>query len=281
MIATKLTALASAALLSSLASGVAFSDCKEKDGKDGVGLVPDAAIATPAATAPATAAAPTTDLSQCGGCSAASVASWSFEGVFRDAACTDPLVQAVTPACATVPAVGPVSVTFVDAVGARAAGAAATVTLKEQVAPEAPRYRKSGGACVRANEGATFVTPMSCAGQRVCRDAAGTLACANCRTLATGCPDHEETRTYATFDSGAQPGASGNANLARLRQCCAAIGAQARTLGASPEAGLLQAAAAQCIALVNAAGPNGNAPEISVVKTMLAGRQLPAVCAGL
>lgn len=279
MIASKLSALVSAALLSTL--GLGYSDCKKDDNK-GAGLVPDAsamAVTTPTPTT--TAAAPTTDLSQCGGCSAASVATWTFEGVYKDAACTEPLLQAVTAACATVPAVGPVSVTFVDAVGARAAGSNATVTLKEQVAPEAPRYRKSGAACVRSNEGATFVTPMNCAGQRVCRDATGALACANCRTLSTGCPDHEDTRTYATFDGGATAVAGGNNSLARLRQCCAALGAQAKQLGSSPEAGLIQTAAAQCMALVNAAGPNGNAPEISAIKTMLAGRQLPAVCAGL
>lgn len=276
MIATKLTALASAALVSSLA----FSDCKEKSGGGGAGLVPDAAVVvTP--TAPAATTAAVADLSQCGGCQAAAAQAWTFEGIYRDAACTQPLAQTVTPACAAVPAAAQVSLAFVDAIGARAAGATSTVTLKEAIAPEAPRFRKSGAACVRANEGGTFVTPAACAGQRVCRDASGALACANCRTLSTGCPDHEETRTYMTYEDAATPAAAGNNKLAALRQCCAAIANEAKKLGSSPEAGLLMTASAQCMALASAAGTNGNAPEISAVRAMLGGRQLPAVCAGL
>lgn len=71
-----------------------------------------------------------------------------------------------------------------------------------------------------------------------------------------------------------------NANVLRLKQCCNALGAEAKKMGASPEAGLLVQAAAQCSAMANQAGASGNAPELGVLRTLLAGRTLPAVCAG-
>ena len=51
-------------------------------------------------------------------------------------------------------------------------------------------------------------------------------------------------------------------------------------MGSSPEAGMLSSAAAQCTALVTAAGPNGTAPELGAIRTALAGRNVPAICAG-
>lgn len=64
-------------------------------------------------------------------------------------------------------------------------------------------------------------------------------------------------------------------NVLRIRQCCNAISAQAK---GSPE---LTAAAASCNALANQAASTGNAPEFAVVRGLLAGRTLPAACAGL
>lgn len=72
-----------------------------------------------------------------------------------------------------------------------------------------------------------------------------------------------------------------NVNVARLKQCCNAIAKEAQRLGASPEAGMLTAAAAQCNVLAAQAGPTGNAPELAPVRGLLAGRQLPAACSGL
>ncbi len=72
-----------------------------------------------------------------------------------------------------------------------------------------------------------------------------------------------------------------NPNVARIRQCCAAIGAQAKTLGASPEAATLAGAAAQCNAAAAALQTNPNAPEMAMLKAALAGKSIPAVCAGL
>lgn len=271
----KLAALTSVALLSS-----AFQDCRDRD-NHGAGLVPDASAPVAAADAGVPQVA---DVMQCAGCQPATVVAWTFEGIYRDATCTDPIAQAVTPVCASVPALGPTNVTYVDPVGGRKAGESAPVTLKEAIGPEAPRYRKAGTACVKANEAAVAVTPTTCAGSRVCRDANGALACTGCRTFANGCPDFLETRTYASIEDTVAFGAkhTGGANkLAALRQCCTALANEGKRLGSSPEGGLLLGAAAQCTALVAAAGPSGNAPELGALKTLLAGRSIPAVCAGL
>ncbi|MCA9586416.1 MAG: hypothetical protein KC657_13755 [Myxococcales bacterium] len=267
------------ALLSVLAIA-ASPACKDKDKDTGAGLVVDAGVTSAAVPS----AAPAVDINQCPGCQLAPVQAWEFAGVYKDPACTEPLAQVSTPACAAVPALGQVSLTYVDEVGKRKAGATGTVTLTAQVTADMPRYRKSGKNCVKANEAAVDITPGSCAGQRVCRDASGALACAGCRTFTSGCPDFEETRMYATIDDpelgGTKTAGGGNANLARLRQCCAALAAEARRLGASPEAGVLMSAAAQCNALVAQAGPSGNAPELGALRGMLAGRNVPAVCSG-
>ena len=250
------------------------SACKEKP--QPTGIVTDAGgtvVATPeAGTA--------VDLSQCAGCQLAPIPAWTFEGIYKDATCTEPLAQLVTPACTVVPALGSVSLTYVDEIGTHKANETATVTLVDQVAAEAPRYRKAAKGCVRANEGAVDITPTSCANAKVCRDQTGALTCTTCRTFANGCPDYEETRLYATINDPKKPATGGGGNLARLQQCCQQLAVQGKALGASPEAGLLLSAAAQCTALVQAAGPNGNAPELGALRAILAGRNVPAICAG-
>ncbi len=71
-----------------------------------------------------------------------------------------------------------------------------------------------------------------------------------------------------------------NTNVARLKQCCAALGAEAKRMGSSPEAGLFTSAAAQCNTLATQIGPSGNAPELGAIRGLLVGRNVPAVCAG-
>ncbi|MBX3204818.1 MAG: hypothetical protein KF764_07105 [Labilithrix sp.] len=277
MIPVRSLPVRSALVLSALAALVTVSACKEKPVE-----IPDAAGLV--APTPTETAAPLADLSQCVGCQLTAQQTWTFQGIFRDEACTDPLVQQAPSACAAVPALGTASVTYVEEVGGRKAGEVANVELTEQIAPTATRFRKSGTKCVRADESAVDLTPFGCAGQKVCRDASGTLACAGCRTFPNGCPDFEESRIYAAVNDPSikkvAGGGGGGGNLARLRQCCAALAAEAKRLGSSPEAGMLNSAAAQCTALVTAAGPNGTAPELGAIRTALAGRNVPAICAG-
>ncbi len=71
-----------------------------------------------------------------------------------------------------------------------------------------------------------------------------------------------------------------NANVARLKQCCSALAAEAKRMGSSPAAGMFTAAAAQCSTLAAQAGPSGTAPELGVLRGALAGRNIPAICAG-
>lgn len=257
---------------------VSISGCKEKTPE-----IPDAGLVQ---SAPVDTGAPAqiTDTSQCAGCQLAAQQGWTFQGIYRDSACTEPLVQQAPPACAAVPALGSASVTYVEAVGGRKAGETANVELTEQIPPTTARFRKSGTNCVPADESAVDLTPVGCAGQKVCRDENGTLACGNCRTFANGCPDFEESRIYAAVNDPqikkAAGGGGGGGNLARLRQCCTALAAEAKRLGSSPEAGMINSAAQQCNSLVAAAGPSGNAPELGALKTLLAGRNVPAICAG-
>ncbi|MBX3188877.1 MAG: hypothetical protein KF819_17795 [Labilithrix sp.] len=259
-----------------LSALILFAACKDNENKPGAGLVVEAGAPVAADDA---AAAPVADPMQCPGCQLAPTPAWTFEGIFRDPECTDPLAQLTAPACSQIPALGPTSVTYVDDIGGRKANETANVAVVEQVPGGGQRYRKVGTKCVRANEGAVDITPAACQGQRVCRDANGALACTGCRTFANGCPDFEETRLYATINDPSIKKVGGGTvdKLASLRACCAAIAAEARRQGNAPE---LLGAAAQCQALVAAAGPSGNAPEFAAIRGMLAGRSIPG-CAGL
>lgn len=71
-----------------------------------------------------------------------------------------------------------------------------------------------------------------------------------------------------------------NTNVARLKQCCAQLSTQAKAMANSPEGGFFQQAAAQCNQMANSLGPSGNAPELGALKVVLAGRNIPAICAG-
>lgn len=250
--------------------------------KDSGGGIVQAGDASAIAVLPIEAgAAPTGDISQCAGCAVAPAISWTFQGIYKDDKCTIPLVQADTPACAPVPAVGPASVVFTDAVAAHAANATANITITEQVAPEVARFRKNGAGCVRANEVATDITPMGCAGQRVCRDAAGNLACTGCRTFTNSCPDFEQTRTYAAIEDKPTAGKPTNTNVERLKQCCNALITQGKGMGATPEGMTMVTYGQQCLALVAQAGPSGNAPELAALRPYLQGGNIPAICKGL
>ena len=264
-------------ILAALLVSTVVLACSERQG---AGVVPDAGVLV----AVVDAAPPTVDITQCAACQGlVAQQAWTFEGIYSDAACTDPLAQTVAGACGMLPTLGAVSLQYVDDVGGRKVGETANVTLVEQVPPANPRFRKRGATCVRFNEGGVDVAPAACANQRVCRDQTGALACTGCRTFANGCPDFEETRVYATINDPAikKAGtAKGGGNLERLRQCCTALAGEAKRLGSSPEAGMINAAVVQCNAFITAAGPSGSAPELGALRTMMAGRPVPAICAG-
>jgi hypothetical protein len=69
-----------------------------------------------------------------------------------------------------------------------------------------------------------------------------------------------------------------NANQAKIMACCSAMRAEARKLGASPEAFQLTAAAQQCDVFAKQVGPAGNAPELNQLRQVLRSVKLPAAC---
>lgn len=69
-------------------------------------------------------------------------------------------------------------------------------------------------------------------------------------------------------------------NVARLKQCCNQLSIQAKAMANTPEGGMFQQAAAQCNAMAASLGPNAQAPEMGAIKAVLAGRNIPPVCAG-
>jgi hypothetical protein len=69
-----------------------------------------------------------------------------------------------------------------------------------------------------------------------------------------------------------------NPNQARIQACCNAMRSQAKTLGASPEAFQLTAAAAQCDVFAKQVGPGGNAPELNQLRQVLRSVKLPGAC---
>src|SRR3954451_20858313 len=96
-------------------------------------------------------------------------------------------------------------------------------------------------------------------------------------------PLEEDAGADADADADAGKKATGPGvptNVARLRQCCGQLRTQAKALGASPEAGMLLQGAAQCDVLASQAGPGANAPELGILKTALAGRNIPPICQG-
>ncbi len=72
-------------------------------------------------------------------------------------------------------------------------------------------------------------------------------------------------------------------NQSRAKQCCNALRAQAKTMGASPEANILVGFAAQCDMVAMQIGPTsgGHAPEFAGLRQLLKGHNIPGVCSGL
>jgi hypothetical protein len=69
-----------------------------------------------------------------------------------------------------------------------------------------------------------------------------------------------------------------NANQMKIQACCYAMRAEARKLGASPEAFQLNALAQQCDVFARQVGPAGNAPELNQARQVLRSVKLPGAC---
>src|SRR5688500_10294196 len=73
--------------------------CKPDKPTPGTGIVSaEASVAAPPPEAGAV------DITQCAGCQLAPIPAWTFEGIYRDATCTEPLAQLTAPVCAVLPA---------------------------------------------------------------------------------------------------------------------------------------------------------------------------------
>jgi hypothetical protein len=67
-------------------------------------------------------------------------------------------------------------------------------------------------------------------------------------------------------------------NQSKIAACCAAMRAQAKQLGSSPEAFQLNVAAAQCDVFAKQVGPQGTAPEFAQIRQILKSVRLPSAC---
>lgn len=255
--------------LAAMVSAPLLAACPEK---------PDPVVVDAGLTmAPPEAAAPT-----CLPCSATPPSGWAFYKQFADAQCKQPIAQAMFDACAEIQIPQQLDVTFQDPLGRRKYAETAKVEKVSEVAPNVAVYRLNEAGCVPADTAALRLVPAGCAGKKVCRNDAGELTCDGCRTLPDGCPAYEGALARVVFEDKGTPATGGgtSTNMARLKQCCNQLAIQAKAMANSPEGGVLAQAAAQCNATVAALGPNANAPELGAIKTLLAGRNIPAVCAG-
>jgi|HubBroStandDraft_2_1064218.scaffolds.fasta_scaffold637679_1 hypothetical protein len=73
-------------------------------------------------------------------------------------------------------------------------------------------------------------------------------------------------------------GTASNPNQIKIAACCNAMRAQAKQMGASPEAFQLNAVASQCDMFAKQVGPTGNAPELNQARAVLRSLKLPAAC---
>lgn len=81
-----------------------------------------------------------------------------------------------------------------------------------------------------------------------------------------------------------KPGTGMTTSQTRVKQCCNAMRAQAKSMGSSPEAAQLQAIAMQCDAFAMQVGPSkgAQAPELEPLRQILKGKPtLPPLCSGL
>lgn len=94
-------------------------------------------------------------------------------------------------------------------------------------------------------------------------------------------PEEDAADAADAADTAKKVGLGVSTNVTRLRQCCGQLRIQARPILATPEGQALLTAATQCDAMASQAGGGGaNVPELGLLRTALAGRNLPAICRG-
>jgi len=76
----------------------------------------------------------------------------------------------------------------------------------------------------------------------------------------------------------ASGGGGYNTNQLKIKECCNAMRAQAKSLGSSPEGFQINALAAQCDMFASQVGPAGNAPELNQLRQILKSVKLPSAC---
>ena len=85
----------------------------------------------------------------------------------------------------------------------------------------------------------------------------------------------------AAPEAGKKPSGGGggyNSNQLKIKECCSAMRAQAKSLGSSPEGFQINALAAQCDMFATQVGPAGNAPELNQLRQILKSVKLPSAC---
>lgn len=76
----------------------------------------------------------------------------------------------------------------------------------------------------------------------------------------------------------AKPQSAASAIAANVARCCSALKVEATRQAGTVEGGMMAGAAAQCTAIAGQVSKNPNAPELTVLRNLLQGRPVPAVC---
>ncbi len=162
--------------------------------------------ATPPEPTPLAAPAPV-DITTCPACAdAAERVSFTFAGVYLDAACKHPVAQGMVEACtpAKMPgAGGTIRAMIVEPMpGVKVKGDMATIGVQRIVSADEPLFLLRGGTCSPQPAGIKRLPTECAAGGRVCRkadasgNATGTLGCSSCVLTANRCPAFEGAMAY-------------------------------------------------------------------------------------
>lgn len=76
----------------------------------------------------------------------------------------------------------------------------------------------------------------------------------------------------------AKPVSTATALATQVKRCCSALAVEAKRSAGTVEGGLMAGAATQCSSVATQVEKNPNSPEVTVLRNMLNGRPVPAVC---